>query len=314
MLDSSHAGAVADRFALGRDPHLVGPVAFGRQGEIWRIDTDLGPFAVKQSRIASDPDEAEHDAAYQELVHAAGVPTPAVVRDTEGRVVSDVDGVPLRVYTWVDVAPEDRRLDPVAVGRLLAAMHAVHVPARGPVEGWYADRVGGQAWEGLVGRLAAAGAPFADRLNELVPTLVDVETHLVAPTDDLQMCHRDVWADNVRAVPGGGLVIFDWENAGAASPSQELGVAAYEYGVGDPARIRALYGSYVEAGGPGRLREPADLTMLVAQLSHILQIGCERWLSATSDEDRADNEHWVAEFLDDPVTAPVVEGLLAAVR
>ncbi len=314
MLDSSHAAAVAGRFALGRDARLVGPVAFGRLGEIWRIDTDRGPFAVKQSRTAPDPDEAERDAAYQELVHAAGVPTPAVVRDTDGRVVADVEGVPLRVYTWVDVAPEDRRLDPVAVGRLLAAMHAVRVPVVGPVDGWYAHTVGAQAWDGLVVRLDTAGAPFADRLAELVPTLVDVEALLVAPTHDLQMCHRDVWADNLRATPGGGLVVYDWENAGAASPSQELGLAAYEYGVGDPARIQALHRAYVDAGGPGRLREPADLTMLAAQLAHILEIGCERWLAATTDHDRAVNERWVHEFLDDPVTVPVVEELLAAVR
>ena len=141
-----------------------------------------------------------------------------------------------------------------------------------------------------------------------------MEGLLVAPTDGLQMCHRDVWADNVRAVPGGGLVIFDWENAGAGSPSHELGVAAYEYGVGDPERVRALYRAYVESGGPGRLREPADLTMVSAQLAHILQIGCERWLAATDDHDRADNERWVREFLDDPVTVPAVEAVLDAVR
>lgn len=314
MLDSSHARAVVDRFDLGADARLVGPVAFGRQGEIWRLDTALGAFAVKQSRIAPDPEVAERDAAYQELVHAAGVPTPAVVRDTDGRVVSEVEGVPLRVYTWVDVAAEDRRLDPEAMGRMLAAMHAVHVPASGPVDGWYADPVGREAWEDLVERLAAAGAPFAVRLASMVPTLDEVESLLVRPTVGLQVCHRDVWADNVRAVPGGGLVVFDWENAGAASPSQELGLAAYEYGMGDPDRIRALYRSYVEAGGPGRLRESADLTMLVAQLVHILQIGCARWLSSETDQDRADNEDWVAEFLDDPVTVPVVAALLAAAR
>ena len=314
MLDSSHAGAVAARFALGPGARLVGPVAFGRQGEIWRLDTARGAFAVKQSRIAPDPDEAERDAAYQELVHAAGVPTPAVVRDTDGRVVAEVEGVPLRVYTWVDVAPEDRRLDPAAMGRLLAAMHAVQVPATGPVDGWYVDPVGPAAWGELVERLAAAGAPFAGRLEELVPSLVDVEALLVAPTDGLQLCHRDVWADNVRAVPGGGLVVFDWENAGPASPGQELGLAVYEYGVGDPDRVRALYVAYVEAGGPGRLREPADLTMMSAQLAHILQIGCERWLSSTTERDRGDNAGWVGEFLDDPVTVPVIDGLLAAVR
>ena len=314
MLDSSHAGAVADRFGLGPGARLTGPVAFGRQGEVWRLDTQQGSFAVKQSRVAPDPDEAERDAAFQDLVLAGGVPTPAVVRDTAGRVVGVVEGIPLRVHTWVDLAREDRRLDPEAVGRLLATMHAVHVPATGPVEGWYADPVGQESWEPLVGRLAAAGAGFAGRLAALLPDIAEVESLLLPPTAGLQVCHRDVWADNLRATPDGGLCIVDWENAGAASPAQELGVAAYEYGAGEPGRIAALHRAYVEAGGPGRLREPADLTMLVAQLLHIVQVGCERWLASTTDEDRADNAAWVAEFLDDPVTVPVVDALLAAVR
>ena len=314
MLDPSHADAVADRFGLGPARRLLGPVALGRQGEIWRLDTDRGPFAVKQSQVAPEPDEAEADAVFQELVRAAGVPTPEVVRDVDGRVVSEVEGSPLRVYAWVDVEPEDRRLDPATVGRLLAAMHLVHVPAAGPVEGWYADPVGRAAWEGLVERLATADCPFTGRLSALVPVLAEVETLLVPPTDGLQLCHRDVWADNLRATPGGGLVIYDWENAGPASPSQELGVAAYEYGCSDPARVRALHAAYVDAGGPGRLREPADLTMLVAQLTHILQIGCERWLASTTDAVRTDHAGWVGEFLDDPVTVPVVEMLLDAAR
>ena len=314
MLDPAHAPAVADRFGLGSAQRLVGPVALGRQGEVWRLDTDRGPFAVKQSRVAPDPDEAEADAAIQELMHGHGVPTPAVVRDVEGRAMAEVEGVPLRVHTWVDVEPEDRRLDPVKVGRLLAAMHRVRVPAAGPVEGWYAEPVGKATWAGLVERLSAADAPFAARLESLLPTLAEIETVLVPPTDGLQVCHRDVWADNLRATPGGGLVIYDWENAGPASPSQELGVAAYEYGCGDPARIRTLHTAYVDAGGPGRLREPADLTMLVAQLTHILQIGCERWLTSRTDAARTDNAGWVGEFLDDPVTVPVVEMLLDAVR
>lgn len=314
MLDSSHAAAVAARFDLGTGARLAGPVALGRQGEIWRLDTLRGSYAVKQSRVAPDPDEAEREAAYQDLVLAGGVPTPAVVRDVDDRVVSEVEGIPLRVYTWVDLAAEDRRLDPETVGRLLATMHAVHAPASGPVDDWYAAPVGRTSWEGLVERLTAAGAGFAWRLGDLLPDLAEVETLLVTPTEGLQVCHRDVWADNLRATPGGGLCIVDWENAGPASPTQELAVAAYEYGCGDPARIAALHRAYVEAGGPGRVCEPADLTMLVAQLTHILQIGCERWLRSTTETERGDHASWVAEFLDDPITRPVVDSLLAAVR
>ena len=51
--------------------------------------------------------------------------------------------------------------------------------------------------------------------------------------------------------------------------------------------------------------------MPIAQLAHIVEEGCRRWLAATTDADRADNEAWVREFLDRPLTPDVVERLLA---
>jgi hypothetical protein len=91
-------------------------------------------------------------------------------------------------------------------------------------------------------------------------------------------------------------------------------VALFEFGCGEPARMRALYAAYVAAGGPGRLAGPEDLTMLVAQTGHIAQEGCRRWLAAGTESARADNADWVAELLDEPVTTRVVEGILRAVR
>jgi aminoglycoside phosphotransferase (APT) family kinase protein len=135
---------------------------------------------------------------------------------------------------------------------------------------------------------------------------------VLAPPAYVQWCHRDLWADNLRASPDGGLVALDWENAGPAGPAQELGVLAFEFGLGEAARVGALVRAYADAGGPGRLREPTDFTMLLAQQAHITVVGCERWLAATTDTERADNEAWVAEFLDDPVTLATVEEILAA--
>lgn len=312
MLDGAQGQAVADRFGLGRAGELVGPVAFGRLGEVWRLETDRGRFAVKQSRSGFGPVEVARDAAYQDRVRAAGIPMPALVRAVDGGVLGQVDDTMIRVYEWVDVAREDRRLDPVAVGRVLAAIHAVHVPTDEPADPWHVEPVGAERWSGLVARLRRAGAPFADRLAEVVPAVLEVEELLTAP-DDVQVCHRDLWADNVRrSSDGDGIVVLDWENSGPGSPSQEVAVAAFEYGCGEPRRVRALYAAYLDAGGPGRLRDRADLTMLVAQTGHIAEVGCERWLRSTTDDDRADNEAWVSEFLDEPVTMQVVDDLLAA--
>jgi len=313
MLEEVHAPLVADLFGLGRDATLVGPVASGRLGRIWRLTTNRGRFAVKDSTHPIDRDEVERDAAYQDVVRRHGVPMPAVVRTPDGTVLAEVDGFPVRVYEWVEVLGPERRLDPTEVGRLLASIHTVHVPTDEPVDPWYVDPVGEDSWAELVGRLRDARAPFADRLAALVPDVLAVEALLTAPADR-QVCHRDLWADNVLRTPTGDVVVLDWENSGAGSPAQELAVAAFEFGCGDPARIGALYASYVEAGGPGRLEQPSDLTMLIAQTGHIAQIGCERWLSAETDADRADNAAWVGEFLAEPVTVETVRAILRSVN
>lgn len=312
MLDGMHAAVVAERFGLGEGASLEGPVAHGHLGEIWRLVTQRGRFAVKESLFEVVAEEAEVDAAYQDVVRQAGVPMPAVVRTVDGAVVADIGHSQVRVYDWVDVMPVDRRLDVGEVGRLLAAIHAVVVPTDEPVMGWYVDPIGAVTWRDLVERLRGAAAPFAERLAALLPDLVETETILVAPRR-VQVCHRDLWADNLRGAPGGGLVVLDWENCGPGDVNGELGCALVEYGLGDPHRMRTLHDAYLAAGGPGRITDRGDLTMAVAQLSHIGQTGCERWLSSSTDLEREANADWVEEFLGEPVTLETVDRILDAV-
>lgn len=313
MLDPTHAAVIAQRFELGPDRRLRGPVASGRLGDVWQLVTARGRFAVKHAHVPVPVEDAELDARHQDVVRAAGVPMPGVVRTGDGTVLADVGGTQVRVYEWVDVLPADRRLEPGRVGRLLASVHAAAVPTTRPVDGWYVDPVGAAAWQELLGRLRRAGAPFAGRLAALLPAVLETEGILTPPLT-ARVCHRDLWADNVRRTPRGGLVVLDWENSGPGDVNGELGCALFEYGLGEPERMRSLHDSYVEAGGPGRLAGRGDLTMLVAQLGHILRIGCERWLASSTDPDRADNAAWVTEVLDEPVTLEVVDRILDAVN
>ena len=313
MLDATRGDLVAERFGLGDHASLAGPVAFGRLGEIWQLVAERGRFAVKHARFAVSSEDAEVDAAFQESVRRTGVPMPAVVRAVDGAVVADVGGDHVRVYEWVDVLPADRRLDPRELGQVLAAIHAVVVTTDEPVDGWYVDPVGAETWQELLVRLRTAGAPFVDRFEALLPDVCDAEGILVPPRR-AQVCHRDLWADNVRRTPGGGLVVLDWENSGPGDVNGELGCAVFEYGLGQPDRMRTLYAAYLDAGGPGRLTRRGDLTMLVAQLGHIAQVGCERWLASSTDQERARNADWVSEFLDEPVTVEAIDRILLAVN
>jgi len=94
----------ARRFALGHAARLSdGPVARGKQGLVWRLDTVDGSWAVKVPFHRSGEDEVRLAAAFQEAAYAAGVPTLQMRRSTEGCVFAIIEGRQVRVYEWVDL-------------------------------------------------------------------------------------------------------------------------------------------------------------------------------------------------------------------
>lgn len=307
---------LAGRFALGGAPRLSdGPVARGRQGLVWRLETTQGRWAVKVPFQPSSEEEVRASTMFQEAAHAAGVPTPQVRRTTQGAVFAPIDGGQARVYEWVDLRPPDSRLDPARVGAVLAGMHQVSVagPERAELEPWYRDPVGAGRWDQLVEQLTHAGAPFAHRLADLRDELVALESW-IEPPQRLTTCHRDLWADNLLGTADGGMCVIDWENSGPADQSQELGCVLFEFARFDAGRARDLVSGYREAGGPATVSRRGHFSMLVAQLGHITETAASDWLQPNPrSPNRADAAAWIGEVLDEPHTREVLESLLRAV-
>jgi aminoglycoside phosphotransferase (APT) family kinase protein len=306
---------LARRFGLGGAARLSdGPVARGKQGLVWRLDTAEGRWAVKVPFDPSDEDEVRASTAFQEAACAAGVPAPRVRRTTAGCVFATLEGRQVRVYEWVDLRPPDVTLDPHLVGAAVAAMHRVP-PAAGPdpVDPWYQEPVGAQGWDDLIDQLAEAGAPFAGRLAGLRDELVALE-YWIEPPQLLRTCHRDLWADNVLPTADGGVCVIDWENSGLADPSQELGCVLFEFARTDPGRARALVQAYRQADGPAAVTRRGHFSMLIAQLGHITQAAGSDWLEPNPrSPERADSAAWISEVLDEPHTRELLDTILAAV-
>ena len=313
-LSDGHVPALLAAFELGPWGRLSdGPVASGRLGSIWRLDTEGSSWAVKEVGDTSDDELAAllEGAAFQEAALAAGVPTPEVRRTRSGELLTDTGGVRVRLHAWVDLHDPDVDLDPVELGRLVADLHRVDFAGTIGLDPWYTEPVGASRWTELVTALRARQAAFADELDAVVPELVALEEHLGGLPRALRTCHRDLWADNVRRTRAGGLCVFDFDNAGLADPSQELALILVEYCATDPPRAPAIRAAYAEAGGPGRVEGPMDFAMPIAQLAHIVAEGCRRWLIARTEAERADNEAWVREYLDRPLTRTVIAALLS---
>jgi Ser/Thr protein kinase RdoA (MazF antagonist) len=309
------AEELARRFALGAAARLSdGPVARGKQGLVWRLDTAHGSWAVKMPFEKSSEDEVRQATTFQETARAAGVPTPQVRRTTEGSVLATIDGRQVRVYEWVDLRDPDCMLDPAQVGAVVAAIHRASSPDLSTLDPWYHAPVGADRWDELVDQLAEAGAPFARRLADLRDELVALEAW-IEPPEMVATCHRDLWADNVLPTADGGICVIDWENSGPADPSQELGCVLFEFARRDPGRARALTAAYRDAGGPGTVDRRGHFSMLIAQLGHITELAATDWLVPNPrSPQRADSAAWIGEVLDEPHARELLDAIARAAR
>jgi Ser/Thr protein kinase RdoA (MazF antagonist) len=304
---------LARRFGLGRARSLSDePLARGKQGLVWRLETSDGSWAVKVPLHPSDEAEAEVATSFQEAAYAAGVPTPQVRRTSEGHVFATIADTQVRVYEWVDLMPPDSLLDPALVGAVVAAIHRVRATDLSPLDPWYHEPVGAERWDHLVGQLRAARAPFAGQLADLRDEFVALESW-IEPPQTIQTCHRDLWADNVRPTADGGVCVIDWEDCGPADPSQELGCVLFEFARGDPRRARALTGAYRQAGGPAIVNRRGHFSMLIAQLGHINEAAGTDWLTPNPrSPQRADSAAWIGESINEPHSRELLECILSA--
>jgi Ser/Thr protein kinase RdoA (MazF antagonist) len=304
--------AVSDAFGLGRAVSLEEAVARGELGEIHRLETERGTFALKQALEDWAAEGAETSTAYHRTCWEVGIPCPEPIRTTSGSFVAHVDDEQVRAYSWEELGELDTGLDPVAVGTLVARLHKVRHPwPTVEINPWFHSPIGPREWKGVLKASRAAGAPYVDRLTELLPALLEVE-QLLTPMQPVQTCHLDLWADNVRQCRGEPFV-FDFDNAGPGDPSREIAMVIVEFGRGEAARQRALYDAYLTAGGPGRIRDRADLGLVVAELHHIGHRHLTMWIAARDPEARARSRAGVDEFLGTPLLLSDVDRLLEVV-
>ena len=78
-------------------------------------------------------------------------------------------------------------------------------------------------------------------------------------------------------------------------------------------RCRDLYDAYRDNGGPGRIDRPGNFSMVIAQISHIGEISCARWLDPARRDQQERNTGRVQEFVTDAITRQMISDLLDAV-
>lgn len=306
------AAWLADQFGLPLPARLEGPVDRGYQGQVWRLVCDGKRYAVKQADVPLDHDQIAAAYDLQTRAMAYGIRAPRQLLTTSGGLSAARGGETARVFEWIDLEPPDRGLDPAVVGQLLAALHQAGGPGTRAVDGWFVEPVTQDRWQELLADLRLAGAPFAADLQESVPNMVAAAAVIEAPRDVI-VCHRDLFADNVRRGTDGLPIVIDWDNCGPASAVGELALVLSEFGT-SASRARDLVAAYREAGGPARPTRLGDFTMPIAVFHHLVELATCQWLAATDDEARQVAEGRIREFTDDPFGLAQIQEILAAIH
>jgi Ser/Thr protein kinase RdoA (MazF antagonist) len=236
-----HQVRLADRLGLGAVSGSPSVVTGGFHHRMWRLDTAVGGFAVKQLAADTDVTRADVQAHYEatEAVAAAfashGIPALAAL-DHRGRYLQLIGGQAYLVYPWVNGracarnAIAERHIDTVAV--ILARMHGTGLSIPNVDKG-AAPPITADGVVGLVELAIRRNVRGADYLGERLEDLLTVVRLLDSALPELGrqsvISHGDLDHKNVLWDASGNALLIDWESARHINPTYETLLEALDW-------------------------------------------------------------------------------------
>ncbi|MBP2355496.1 hypothetical protein JOF29_006606 [Kribbella aluminosa] len=223
------AEELAEAFGLGTVTEAARPVVFTAMGRCWDITTDRGRWLAVTVYQWITNEQAEVGARLRDAATAAGLAAPVLARSPHGRLIESVRGESWRVHEWLEVGPSP--VLPVAAelarraGVVFGTLHGLAIASDEPIHGYLTYRRSFDEWQELLGRARAAGKPWAERLEALLPTFRELQAIELDVPGELMLCNRNLNPEHVRQGRDGDLVVMEWDFAGSLTPELELGSA-----------------------------------------------------------------------------------------
>lgn len=245
---------VWEKFALGAPTATpaVAAAGWGGRNRVWRVETDRGVFAMKDTIDELLPDQPDAALRIELAAHAAGVPCPRPVLSINGAVFENVGGRWYRCHEWIDGSAkenEDTTADDARrMGRVVAQLHLLLIDA-GPSQTAPFER---SHWLDLAAR--SPDALWSVLVRDHVDAIVAADTlGAIFRYDEVVGSHCDLNAHNVLFTDH-GPVLIDWDAAGPTSPAYERASTAVLWaqradGTHDLDVATAFLRSYRDHGG-----------------------------------------------------------------
>ena len=286
--------------------------ARGLQGEVWRLTTTTGTWAVKETFGPITEDEARSWGEFQEAARRAGVPAPPVRRTRWPPLISPATGRSgcTAGSTSADRTPDSTRARRGGGGQAAPSRRCRPTGRRtGGTPSRSARRPGTSSWMRVRPRARRSPSGWPRIRDDLVALEMDHDPDGARTAVPSRPLGRQ------RPPHGGGVVSASSTGTTAARP---IRAASWLWCCSSSlARTRPEGGDargVSISGGPGRLRETADFAMLAAQLGHIVAMHLRRWLDpASSEPTRQRALVGIEEFVDSALTPTVVRTILDAI-
>jgi Ser/Thr protein kinase RdoA (MazF antagonist) len=323
------AQQVTDGFGLGT-PRRMTWTAQGAMGQVWRLDTEAGSYAVKESLQRQDPTSFELQlrfaAAVSERAHEAGLVVPGPVRSTAGplllpiRAKHGTEPRHVRVATWITGSPG---VDTSSAASWLGSTMAIieNLPDLPPppprdawMQAWFTQAPSTVQWTDLAERSDNAGAPWTTALTRQLPAFAAL-TEIVGPAqaDRLIVAHTDLQPNNVLTTTS-GYTLLDWDDAASTSRDRVLARAITDWhlhrGVIDVDAVHATLTAYRAGGGTGTLHQVDAFGDLAAAFLNHLYEQIETTLDQSTDHAEDSAGHVIA-MITNPVDITTLHRLRA---
>ena len=226
---------VCSVFGLGAPLTDWRRVEGGLSNELRRLDTTDGGFAVKRmiagTHLGAFRANVEASFAVERAAVDAGVPAPRPISPRGGSgclaEIECEDGTAcwVRVHEWTPgVAADHRTISPETaseLGGMLATVHGLELSLSGELA--IPSRVGAEVWDEIVDRARISGALWANLYVSRRFEISSLEGRVRAQAGRQDVPgHRDADDKNTLVGEGGGLILIDWDAAGAVDAAQEL--------------------------------------------------------------------------------------------
>lgn len=260
-IDGTTATALAEAFALGRPTEPMTALTSSWAGQVWSLVTDQGRWRLTQLLDYTPADNIENEIRLVEAATAAGVPAAEPVRDRSGRPLVELDGRRWRVHreleTGTAVAVPVDPATATRIGEIVGTLHALRLPAPGPVHDWLRCRPDEELLRRQLERSRAAGAAWSEPFAEALPQMLTLAATVVDerdPAEEPILSHGSPGPGTFVRRHGGGLVLTGWDHACAIPPGWELAGVLESWGTDpmgsvDGASVAALLTGYRATAG-----------------------------------------------------------------